>query len=156
MVKIVIDTNAWISGFFYGGTLGRVVKLLDQKDFTIIFSNETFAELTEKFLEKGKEQGSVEEAIAFLAEVNQKGSFVYPTEKVFLCRDPDDNKFLETALEAKADYLISGDKDLQALKKFHQTKILSPGQFLSKFSIGNPWAKSPATHFWRFSGPKKA
>lgn len=130
MVRIVIDTNAWISGFFYGGTLGKIVALLDEKDFVVVFSNQTLSELTEKFLEKGREQGSLDEAVTFLAEVNQKGFFVYPAEKVAICRDPDDDKFLDVALEAKADYLISGDKDLQALRKFHQTKILSPLQFL--------------------------
>jgi len=138
MQSIVVDTNAWISGFFFGGTLRKVILLLDRDDFTVIFSNETFSELKEEFLGKGKEQDSVFEAVAFLEEVNQKSFFVYPTETVTLCRDPDDNKFLEVALEANADFLVSGDKDLQTLKKFHKTKILSPSQFLLKFDANNP------------------
>jgi len=45
-------------------------------------------------------------------------------------RDPSDNKFLEAALEAKADFIITGDHHLLELREFRGVKILSPSEFL--------------------------
>jgi len=59
---------------------------------------------------------------------------IIPQQKVTVCRDPKDNQFLELCLAASADYLITGDKDLLILKKFHQTQIFSPKQFLGKIN----------------------
>jgi len=44
--------------------------------------------------------------------------------------DPDDNKFLECAMHAKADYIISGDEHLLNLQEFRSIKILSPADFI--------------------------
>ena len=57
---------------------------------------------------------------------------VKPTEKInVIKRDPTDNKILESALKAEADYIISGDtKHLELLKEFQGIPILSPAQFL--------------------------
>ena len=51
------------------------------------------------------------------------------TTKINLCRDPKDNKFLELATNGKADYLISGDRDLLILNPFQEISILSPQAF---------------------------
>lgn len=48
--------------------------------------------------------------------------------------DPDDNKFLAAAYEAKADYLVSVDNHLLSLKYYHGTQILSPALFLRALS----------------------
>ena len=45
------------------------------------------------------------------------------------CRDKEDDSVLACALACKADYLITGDRDLLEIKKFHKTKILSPREF---------------------------
>lgn len=60
-----------------------------------------------------------------------KASKVKPTQEVFTVKeDPEDNKFLECALEGKADYLITSDRHLLELGEFAQTKIRKPTQFL--------------------------
>lgn len=45
--------------------------------------------------------------------------------------DPQDNKFLECALEGKAKFIISGDDHLLALKEYGQILIVTPAAFLS-------------------------
>lgn len=50
--------------------------------------------------------------------------------KVNVCRDWKDNFLLALSKDAKADYLISGDKDLLDLRKFGKTKILTLTEFL--------------------------
>ncbi len=48
-----------------------------------------------------------------------------------ICRDPDDNKFLEIAIDGKADHIISGDKDLLALNPFQGIPIIKPADFIA-------------------------
>ena len=48
-----------------------------------------------------------------------------------MCRDPDDDKFLELAVSGNADYLVSGDDDLLALHPFREIPILRPAEFLA-------------------------
>ena len=47
--------------------------------------------------------------------------------------DPEDNKILESAVEAKADYLISSDNALLELKKYKHVRIVTPVEFWSKY-----------------------
>jgi putative PIN family toxin of toxin-antitoxin system len=69
--------------------------------------------------------------IAGLASFVAKTTVVLPRKKLSLCRDPEDNMLLDCCLASKADFLITGDKDLldiQALP-FHLT-ILTPRKFV--------------------------
>ena len=47
------------------------------------------------------------------------------------CRDPDDDKFLKTALMGEANFLITGDRDLLEVSSFHEIPILTPADFLA-------------------------
>jgi predicted nucleic acid-binding protein len=51
---------------------------------------------------------------------------------VHACRDPNDDKFLEVAINGSADFILSGDSDLLALHPFHDIPIFSPSQFLKQ------------------------
>lgn len=66
----------------------------------------------------------------FLRALIQESVFVDITEKIQVCRDPKDNKFLELAVSGGASYLITGDDDLLILHPFRKISILSPRQFL--------------------------
>ena len=61
------------------------------------------------------------------------GEFIELAEKITVCRDPKDNKFLELAVAGNADCLITGDKDLLILNPFRGIKIISPSDFLIQF-----------------------
>jgi uncharacterized protein len=54
----------------------------------------------------------------------------YPVEKIDVCRDSKDNMILELAVAGKADFIITGDKDLKVLNPFRKIQILSPAEFL--------------------------
>ena len=69
-------------------------------------------------------------ALAALAAYARLCEFVEPAALTApVCRDPDDDVVLATALSGRADYLVTGDADLLALKSHHGTKILSPREF---------------------------
>ncbi len=52
------------------------------------------------------------------------------TTTIRLCRDPKDDKFLELAIDGKADWIITSDKDLLALSPFQSTSIMTPSASL--------------------------
>jgi uncharacterized protein len=69
----------------------------------------------------------------FLQLFRETALIVPITQKLTICRDPKDNKFLELALASEAHYLITGDQDLLVLNPFGSTQILSPAEFLATF-----------------------
>lgn len=86
---------------------------------------ETLRVLTEKFSwEDGRAHEALEFALARALTVKLRGN-----ERV--CRDPDDDKFLECARRASADLLVAGDKDLLVLGSYKNTRIVTPAQHVA-------------------------
>jgi len=70
--------------------------------------------------------------VTALVEVLEKhAELVTVTSNIEACRDSKDNFLLSLAVDGKADYLITGDKDLLTLQKFKKTKIVALTGFLS-------------------------
>lgn len=134
MVKVVLNTNVWVSAIFFGGRLAKILVDWKEEKFVVFFSRDTFSELKDKVLFWGKKLGVAKESEEYLYFINKKAEFVYPQKKFLLCQDPEDNKFLDTAFMAKTDYLVSGDKKLLKVKKIDRTKIVSPKEFLKILS----------------------
>jgi len=128
--RVAIDTNVLISGFYWSGTPKQIISLWLKGKFKLYVSPGTAAELINLLIRFGVPQEQIRNIKKILVTHSIR---IIPQQKVFLCRDPKDNQFLELCLAASADYLITGDKDLLVLKKFQQTQIFSPKQFLGKF-----------------------
>jgi uncharacterized protein len=75
-----------------------------------------------------------EEAIALIRAYKECVEWVPILERITACRDPKDDKFLELAVNGKADYLITGDQDLLVLHPFRDTQILTAKAFVDLFS----------------------
>lgn len=58
---------------------------------------------------------------------------VQPEYTVNICRDPDDNKFLECAVSSRALYIVSGDKDLLDLEQFDDVAITTAAEFYDRY-----------------------
>jgi putative PIN family toxin of toxin-antitoxin system len=68
----------------------------------------------------------------FIFRLRLASELVEIIERVDLCRDKKDNKFLEVAINGKADYLITGDNDLLVLRPFQDVKIMTVNEFLGE------------------------
>jgi putative PIN family toxin of toxin-antitoxin system len=66
-----------------------------------------------------------------LNKLTTKAEIIEIFEAIHACRDPKDNKFLELAVNGKADYIITGDNDLLILHPFRAIPVLTPQAFLS-------------------------
>jgi len=75
--------------------------------------------------------GQLKVLISGIAAFVTRAILVNPQRKLFVCRDPEDNMLLECCLEARARFLVSGDKDLLDLKDLpFDLRVLTPRQSL--------------------------
>ena len=128
-LRVVLDTNVLVSGFAYPGSVpGRIVATWRQGGLNVVLSHYIIDELVRVLPRLNRIQmTSVEirdlaDGLMFLAELVEPER---RTEKDL--RDPADQPVLATLTAAKADYLITGDKDLLALAD--RFPILRPAEF---------------------------
>ncbi len=138
--RVVVDTNILISAALHTGGLPRtVVDILKDSDIRLLFCEETLEEQSSR-LRRPKfarywDEGELE---AYLGEVEAAAEWVAISGKPMGCRDRDDDKFLETAIEGGADCLVTGDRDLLEMSPFMGFPILSPSDFLAHWNEACP------------------
>jgi len=129
-LKVVFDTNILVSAsFWYGYSFDAMNFALKGK--IICFSSK---ELVEEFKEVVLRDFFVSEENLSqkMKDLLSIAILVSPSEKVLIInQDLDDNKVLEAAIEAKAQYIVSEDKHLLILKEFRGIKIVSAKKFLN-------------------------
>ena len=126
-MKVVVDTNAIIAGLVAEGVCRDIVKrrLPACELFT---SRALLDELAEKLRKKF---GLQPDELPLLKIYEDEATVSKPSRlSKPVCRDADDDEVLATALAAKAEIILTGDKDLLVLKEFQGIKILSPRQFV--------------------------
>jgi len=132
MNKVVIDTNVFISSFF-GGIPRKIIDLWKDGEILLCFSQK----IVEEYLEVLHRLGIEKEEIDKLARLFAEGYnciYTASTIKLNIVKDdPDDNKFIECAVELDCKLIISGDKHLLKIKKYIDIEILSPREFIEKF-----------------------
>lgn len=133
MLKAVFDTNIFIaSAFEPNGLCNSIIREFARtKDkYKLFISPDIIIELFEKingYNKKGALSDSITKELRFLANL---ASLIKPTESVSaVLNDPDDNKILECAVSAKADLIVTMDKDLLKLKRFRNIGIIHPKTF---------------------------
>jgi len=134
-MKAVCDTNIFISSLNSpGGVSDEVIHLAKTGTIKLFISTCILSEIKGVLVKKFG--ATKEKAQKIAADIEHITTLVRPTQKVTVVKkDFSDNKILECALEARTDYIISGDiKHLQSLKKFQGIPILGPAQFLALIS----------------------
>jgi putative PIN family toxin of toxin-antitoxin system len=129
--RIVFDTNVLISALIFRGRLGVMVELWREGRILPLLSRETFEEFRD-VLDYPKFCLNEEEKEVLVGEVMRFFEVIEIRHAVSgVCADPDDDKFLALAAGAKADMLVTGDRDLLKLKSFRGTRIVAPQEFLA-------------------------
>ena len=130
--KTVIDTNIAVSALIarrgFSAQLFEKIILGEIQNFT---SKEIIEEIEDVLKRKEITKRTTKPSRDFiLTNYLAKSIEVKPKTKVTIVEDKDDNKFIETALEAKADYIVSGDHHLLELKEFRGIKIVKAKELL--------------------------
>lgn len=137
MIKVVLDTNVWLSGIFWEREASRIIRLAEGKKIKVIVTKDIVLEVTailekenkfQRFLKNRKQK--IEDLIRSVLNIS---TLIKSRSRLSIVKeDPKDNKILEAAVDGKANYLISYDKHLSSLKEFRNVKIIPPEEFLRK------------------------
>jgi len=132
MPKVILDTNVVISAFLKAESNPALILALGLEGSLTICLSETIWQEYRGVLSRKKFQGLDQESIEkLLSMLKERALWFGPRIPVnILSRDPADNKFLECALESQAEYLITGNTRHFPLKKFHETRIITPRDFI--------------------------
>jgi putative PIN family toxin of toxin-antitoxin system len=123
--KIIIDTNLWIS-FLLSKKIVFIDNLLNYRNVRLVFSHELLAELLEVSARpKFKKFFTTNDKKLVLNIIERYADYITVSSNIDLCRDAKDNFLLSLAKDSKADFLITGDKDLLVLKEFEKTRIVT-------------------------------
>jgi putative PIN family toxin of toxin-antitoxin system len=133
MIKVVIDTNIFISSFF-GGNPKKIIDLWKKGEIKLCLSREIVDEYVEVLKRLGlQNENELQELLnIFLEGHNIIFSATTPSLKI-IEQDPDDNMFIECAVALGCSHIISGDKHLQQVKNYIRIKIVNPKEFLIQF-----------------------
>lgn len=131
--RIVVDNNALISRLLLpDSTPGRAVrKAVDEAQ--LLVSEATLIELADVLARRKFDRYvAVADRQRFLTLLGSVAEMVSITYPIRACRDPQDDKFLELAVNGSAAAIVSGDRDLLVLNPFHGVAIVSPGAYLRR------------------------
>jgi putative PIN family toxin of toxin-antitoxin system len=129
-MKIVLDANIFISSFFWGGNPRAVLERAINKSDELFITKDILEEIEDvsgrpKF-HAGKNE--IEYLINSIEEIANKIVIKNKINKG--SRDTTDNKYLECAMAAAADYIISGDIHLLEIKEYRKIKIVTAREYL--------------------------
>ena len=135
-MRAVVDTNILIRALLKPqGTVAPILGRLRQGDYVLLYSTEILEEIADvlgrpRFRNKyGIRDRDIEALLALLV---LRGEKVVPSQRIEVCRDPKDDKFLEAAVAGQAGSLVTGDRDLLVLSPFEGIPFLSPAEFLGR------------------------
>jgi uncharacterized protein len=132
-VKVVLDTNVFVSGVFFTGPPYQVLKAWRDGKIQILVSPAILEEYHRVMLELSARFPEIDprSLVDFLSVHSE--IVLPPSLPPVIQHDPSDDKFLECALAGKATCIISGDKHLLNLSQFKGIPILKPHDFIYRY-----------------------
>lgn len=136
MLRVVLDTNVLVSAILKkGGNEWDILQKVSDKKIVSLTSEDMLHEFA-RVMSKPKFENSKEEVDEWLLFLLGVSLLVAPTERLTVIKDdPSDNKILECAVSGNADYIISGDRHLLALREYRGIKILNSSDSLKSLNI---------------------
>lgn len=138
MIKLVLDTNIFVSGFLWEGKEAELIRKIERKEAINFINPEIILEI-EKVISREKFKDLFVKANLTTDEMLQKIialSHIVMGEKMqenVVKADPSDDKFIECAVNSNADYIVSGDTHLLNLKEYKHIKIITTSHALNLF-----------------------
>ncbi len=129
-MKIVLDTNVLINGFKDEYSYEkRIIDAVIAGEIEAYANRQTLQEnklISGQLIQNDDYKGELDN---LFAQIN----WVVNRRQIRVVSDPEDNKILESAVEAGAEYLITSDNDLLSLEKYQKVEIINPAQFWVKY-----------------------
>jgi len=132
VLKVVLDTNVLISAILFGGKPRQILEKAIRGEIRLCLSEPILEEL-KGVLQRSKFEYSPEMIQFILTELAGIADFVNPSEAIdVVVEDPEDNRILECAVDAKANYVITGDSHLLKLRRYLNIEVLNAAAFLEE------------------------
>jgi putative PIN family toxin of toxin-antitoxin system len=133
LIKIVLDTNVFISGIIFGGYSKEILEAAVEGKVQLAVSDDILNEISE-VLQRKKFNFMPSITRQIISEIEKISEVITPKQSFkAVKRDPADNIIIDCAFEAKADFIITGDKDLLELKEFKNIEIVNPKKFKEEY-----------------------
>jgi uncharacterized protein len=132
-MKVVIDTNVFISGIFFTGPPYRILKAWQDGKIEILLSHEIFDEYHRVGNELAYKFPKTDLTRIFEYLLIHAEFIIVQKLPVQICDDPDDDKFIACAIAGKSNLIVSGDKHLLKISGYEGINVLTPRIFVDKF-----------------------
>jgi putative PIN family toxin of toxin-antitoxin system len=128
-LKVLLDTNIWISGILFSGNEEKIVDYAFDGKFQSIIPFQLINEFKRIMIDKFKL--SHDDVLDSINEIIQVSELVDLEDFDEIdVRDIDDKAIVKAAKISHCDFLITGDNDIKVLKSINNTKIISSREFL--------------------------
>lgn len=134
-MRIVLDTNVFVSGIFFSGPPSRILEAWRDGKIELAISPDILSEYQRVGNELSKQFPSVDlSSILGLVTINAM-MFQSPQLSEPVCEDPDDDMFIACAIASKSKVIVSGDKHLLKVADFGGVTILKPREFVDTYLV---------------------
>jgi putative PIN family toxin of toxin-antitoxin system len=129
-MKLVLDTNVFISAFYWGGNPQEIIDRIIEGTDKLYITDEILGEVA-SVMARPKFKSSPETIKKYTQALEKIGKKIFiPGNIRGICRDRDDDDKIECGVLSNADYIITGDDDLLTLKEYKHTKIITAKEYL--------------------------
>ena len=128
-MKVVFDTNVFVSAFIVPGSQGEEALLLAHHRKIDLYTSIAILTETTRIL-RTKFNQPERDVLAALKHISRAATIVRSARTVSVLEDAPDNRILECAASAQADLVVTGDHHLLALKEFEDIPIVRLADFL--------------------------
>ena len=132
-MKVVLDTNVFLSGVFFGGLPYEILRAWRDRRLRLVYS----PDILDEYRRTGEKLARQFEGVdldPLLALVASEGKlFVSPALLEAVCDDPEDDKFFACAIASRCKVIISGDKHLLRATGYHGIEVLKPRAFAESY-----------------------
>ncbi|MEE8431616.1 MAG: putative toxin-antitoxin system toxin component, PIN family [Candidatus Desulfatibia sp.] len=132
-MKIVLDTNVFISGVFFSVPPYQILKAWRNQEFQIVIS----PEILDEYHRVGKELSarfSMVDLDPILKLIIAKAELIEAASlDEAVCDDPDDDKFFAGSIAGEVMLIVSGDKHLLKMSGYQGIEVIRPRQFVDKY-----------------------
>jgi putative PIN family toxin of toxin-antitoxin system len=134
-VKVILDTNVFVSGIFFSGPPYQILKAWQDGKFQLAVSYEILDEYRRVGEILAEDHPAINLAPILEYVIQNAVIYAAPPLTEMVCEDPDDDKFLACALTSGSTVIVSGDKHLLKASGYGEIEVLKPRDFVNRHLV---------------------